>query len=74
MCVASREGIGSPKIVYFMTVDKVKFRKPVGPGDVVEYHVKKIKKRGSMWWYACEAKVSGIKVAEAELSAMLVDG
>jgi beta-hydroxyacyl-[acyl carrier protein] dehydratase FabZ len=73
MCVASRGTTGSPKVVYFMTVDKVKFRKPVGPGDVVEYHVRKIKKRGSMWWYAAEARVAGTKVAEAELSAMLVD-
>ncbi|WP_099558755.1 3-hydroxyacyl-ACP dehydratase FabZ [Hartmannibacter diazotrophicus] len=73
MCVASREGNATPKLVYFMTVDKVKFRKPVGPGDVVEYHLKKIKKRGNMWWYYAEAKVAGVKVAEAELSAMLVD-
>jgi 3-hydroxyacyl-[acyl-carrier-protein] dehydratase len=72
ICVASR-GTNKPKIVYFMTIDKVKFRKPVGPGDVLEYHVRKIKQRGSMWWFAAEAKVAGAKVAEAELSAMLVD-
>ncbi len=61
-----------PRLVYFMTIDKVKFRKPVGPGDVLEYHVKKIKQRANMWWFAAEAKVAGQKVAEAELSAMLV--
>lgn len=72
LCVASRTA-GAPRIVYFMTIDKVKFRKPVTPGDVVEYHMTRIKKRGSMWWYRGEAKVGGVKVAEAELSAMLVD-
>lgn len=71
ICVAARPE-DKPRIVYFMTIDKVKFRKPVGPGDVLEYHVKKIKQRANMWWFACEAKVSGQKVAEAELSAMLV--
>jgi 3-hydroxyacyl-[acyl-carrier-protein] dehydratase len=51
----------------------VKFRKPVGPGDVLEYHVRKLKQRANMWWFGAEAKVGGVKVAEAELSAMLVD-
>ncbi|PZQ17814.1 MAG: 3-hydroxyacyl-[acyl-carrier-protein] dehydratase FabZ [Ancylobacter novellus] len=71
MCVASRVA-GTPRIVYFMTIDKVKFRKPVVPGDVVEYHMTRIKRRGLMWWYRGEAKVAGIRVAEAEVSAMLV--
>lgn len=71
LCVASRVA-GVPRIVYFMTIDKAKFRKPVTPGDVVEYHMTRIKKRGDMWWYRGEAKVGGVKVAEAELSAMLV--
>jgi 3-hydroxyacyl-[acyl-carrier-protein] dehydratase len=72
LCVASAAA-GVPKIVYFMTIDKAKFRKPVVPGDVLEYHMTRIKKRGSMWWYKAEAKVDGVKVAEAELSAMLVN-
>lgn len=67
-------GADAPKLVYFMTIDKVKFRKPVGPGDVVEYHVRKLKRRGNMWWYAATAIVAGTKVAEAELSAMLLAG
>ncbi|WP_245293161.1 3-hydroxyacyl-ACP dehydratase FabZ [Mongoliimonas terrestris] len=73
ICVAARPLERRPKLVYFMTIDKVKFRRPVGPGDVLEYHVKKIKQRANMWWFAAEAKVAGVKVAEAELSAMLVD-
>ena len=73
MCVASREVAGSPRIVYFMTIDKAKFRKPVVPGDVVHYHMTRLKKRSNMWWYRGEAKVDGKTVCEAEVSAMLVD-
>lgn len=72
ICVAGRRGV-KPRLVYFMTIDKVKFRKPVGPGDVLEYHVRKLKQRANMWWFGCEARVAGAKVAEAEISAMLVD-
>ena len=61
-----------PKVVYFMTVDKAKFRKPVVPGDTVEYHVKKIRRRTNIWRFAAVALVDGGKVAEAEVSAMLV--
>jgi 3-hydroxyacyl-[acyl-carrier-protein] dehydratase len=61
----------TPKVVYFMTIDKAKFRKPVVPGDTVELHVKKLRNRSNMWWFGCEAKVGGKVVAEAELSAML---
>ena len=56
-----------------MTIDKVKFRKPVVPGDQVHYHMTKIAKRRNMWWYGGEAKVDGALVCEARLSAMLVD-
>jgi 3-hydroxyacyl-[acyl-carrier-protein] dehydratase len=60
-------------VVYFLTIDKAKFRKPVVPGDVLEYHVTKIKHRRNMWWYRGEAKVGGHIVAEAELGAMIAD-
>ena len=46
--------------------------KPVEPGDVLEYHVKKIRNRGNLWRFQSEAKVGGVKVAEAEISAMLM--
>lgn len=72
MCVASRAGTSAPKAVYFMTIDKAKFRKPVVPGDVVEYHMTKLRNRGNMWWYRGEARVTGAVVAEAEVSAMLI--
>ena len=55
-----------------MTIDKVKFRKPVIPGDVLEYHMTKTRNRANMWWYRGEAKVNGKIVAEAEVSAMLM--
>jgi 3-hydroxyacyl-[acyl-carrier-protein] dehydratase len=73
LCVLAQEGAGAPKLVYFMTIDNAKFRKPVIPGDTVEYHVRKIRRRANIWKFAAEARVDGAKVAEAEVSAMLVD-
>jgi 3-hydroxyacyl-[acyl-carrier-protein] dehydratase len=71
---ANHEGSsGKPKLVYFMTIDKAKFRKPVLPGDVLEYHVVKSRARGNIFKFDCEAKVAGVKVAEAEVSAMMRD-
>lgn len=61
-----------PRQVFFMTIDKAKFRKPVEPGDTIEYHMRKLNHRRNMWWYRGEAKVGGVLVAEAEISAMLV--
>ena len=75
MCVQATDkegGPGRPKVVYFMTIDKVKFRKPVQPGDRIEYHMTKQRQRSNMWWYRGEAKVDGKIVCEAEVSAMLV--
>ncbi len=57
--------------VYFLTVDQAKFRKPVVPGDVVEYHIQKKNRKKTMWWFRAEAKVNGKLVAEAELGAMI---
>jgi 3-hydroxyacyl-[acyl-carrier-protein] dehydratase len=61
------------RFAYFMTIDKAKFREPAGPGDTLEYHVDKLANRRNMWWYRAEAKVGGILVAEAELSAYLAE-
>jgi 3-hydroxyacyl-[acyl-carrier-protein] dehydratase len=74
LCVFAQEGAMRPKLVYFMTIDNAKFRKPVIPGDTVEYHVRKIRRRSNIWKFAAVAMVAGAKVAEAEVSAMLVDG
>ena len=57
------------RIMFFMSIDKAKFRKPVRPGDTPEYHVDKIAERLDMCWYRGEAKVGGVLAAEAELGA-----
>jgi 3-hydroxyacyl-[acyl-carrier-protein] dehydratase len=59
------------RIMFFLTIDKAKFRKPARPGDILEYHVDKLSRRRNMWWYRGEAKVGGVLVAEAELGAYL---
>ena len=66
-------GLGHTPNVFFLTVDKAKFRKPVLPGDTIEYHMKQIRKRRTMWWFKGEAKVRGELVCEAEVGAMIVD-
>ena len=71
LCVLSQLGGDRPKDVYFLTIDKAKFRKPVIPGDTLEYHMTKIARRKNMWWFRGEAKVAGQVVAEAEVGAML---
>ncbi len=64
--------IGSgDNLVYFMTIDNARFRKPVIPGDRLEYHVTKQKQRGNIWKFHCDAKVDGQLVAEADIGAML---
>jgi 3-hydroxyacyl-[acyl-carrier-protein] dehydratase len=73
LCVASRPAGAHPSLVYLMTVDKAKFRKPVRPGDQIEYRMTRIAKRRNMWWFRGEARVAGALVCEATVSAMLVD-
>ena len=72
LCVASQPLTAKPSVVYLMTVDKVKFRKPVIPGDQVRFHMTRTAKRRNMWWFRGEAKVEGVLCCEAEVSAMLV--
>jgi 3-hydroxyacyl-[acyl-carrier-protein] dehydratase len=64
---------GTGLAVYFLTIDKAKFRKPVYPGDTVEYHMTKTARRKNMWWYRGEAKVAGHIVAEGELGAFIAN-
>ncbi|MEM1300664.1 MAG: 3-hydroxyacyl-ACP dehydratase FabZ [Pseudomonadota bacterium] len=59
-------------LVYFMTLDKTRFRKLVEPGQVLELHVKILRGRGKIWKFWGEAKVEGEIVAEAEYSAMII--
>lgn len=73
LCVHSLKESYKAELVYFMGIDKAKFRKPVVPGDQLHYHVRKIRNRGRVWRFAGEAKVDGQVAAEAEISAMLAD-
>lgn len=73
LCVHSLGEGYKAELVYFMGIDKAKFRKPVLPGDQLHYHVRKIRNRGRVWKFYGEAKVNGEVAAEAEISAMLAD-
>lgn len=72
LCIAKLR-MKRPQSVFFLTIDKAKFRKPVLPGDTIEYHMRKTAQRRTMWWYAGLAKVDGRIVAEAEVGAMIAD-
>ena len=73
LCVHHLGASYKPQLVYFMGIDRAKFRKPVLPGDHLHYHVRKIRSRGRAWRFYGEAKVNGQVVAEAEVSAMILD-
>ena len=61
------------KLVYFMSIDNCRFRRPVTPGDVMRIHVAKDRSRGNVWRFIGEAKVDGQLVAEAKFAAMILD-
>jgi 3-hydroxyacyl-[acyl-carrier-protein] dehydratase len=71
--VARRHSQGKRKLVYFMTIDDAKFRRPVVPGDVLHLKVEKLKQRGNIFRFDCKAFVGDQKAAEAIISAMMVD-
>ncbi len=73
ICVHNAGTTDIPHIVYFMGIDNAKFRKPVLPGDTLHLHVQQLRNRGNVWRFKCDAKVLGKTVAEAEISAMIVD-
>ena len=62
------------KVVYFMTIEGAKFRRPVVPGNLLRIHVTKQRQRGNVWKFSGVAKVDGVSVAEATYSAMIIDG
>jgi 3-hydroxyacyl-[acyl-carrier-protein] dehydratase len=61
------------KVAMLMSMDNVKFRKPVVPGDRLQLDIEVVKKKGPIWKQKCTATVDGQKVAEAEIMAMVVD-
>ncbi len=73
LCVANLSESYEPQLVYFMSIDGARFRRPVLPGDTVHYHMTKKRNRGRVWRFEGKARVNGQVVAEAEISAMIVD-
>jgi 3-hydroxyacyl-[acyl-carrier-protein] dehydratase len=73
LCMRHIEEFKEPPLVYFMAIDKARFRRPVVPGDTVYYHVQKMRNRGRVWRFRAQAHVEGNLVAEAEVSAVIVE-
>jgi 3-hydroxyacyl-[acyl-carrier-protein] dehydratase len=67
----ARNAADRPKKVFFVSIDKAKFRKPVVPGDRVELHMTKIARKRDIYWYEGRAMVDGALVCEAQVSAIL---
>ncbi len=61
------------KVVYFMSIEGAKFRRPVVPGDQLRIHITKQHRRGNVWKFSAVAKVDGVTVAEATYAAMIMD-
>ena len=61
------------RVVYFMSVEGAKFRRPVVPGDQLRIHVNKERSRGNVWKFNAVARVDGVSVAEATYAAMIMD-
>jgi 3-hydroxyacyl-[acyl-carrier-protein] dehydratase len=61
------------KVVYFMSIEGAKFRRPVVPGDQLRIHVAKERNRGNVWKFHAIARVDGVEVAEATYAAMIMD-
>ena len=73
LVVSSMEGVSAEThIVYFMTIEAARFRKPVVPGDTLHIKVKKDRQRGNVWKFRSEAYVDDVLCAEAMYTAMLV--
>lgn len=61
------------RLVYFMSIEEARFRKPVVPGDSLYIHVKVLQHRRNVWKFSAEAKVGDVVCAEATYSAMIMD-
>jgi 3-hydroxyacyl-[acyl-carrier-protein] dehydratase len=74
MVIHSLGAVASNRVVYFMTIEKARFRRPVRPGDMLRMEVKLLRRRGPVWRFAGEAFVGDVLCAEAGFSAMIRDG
>src|SRR3569833_1235864 len=72
IAIAAGRGKGR-RVVYLLTIDKCKFRKPAVPGDRIEYHIRKIRRRNNMGWFEARAMVGSTLIAEAEVGAMVTE-
>ena len=61
------------KVVYFMSIEGAKFRRPVVPGDQLRIHVSKKRRHGNVWKFSAVARVDGVSCAEATFAAMIMD-
>jgi 3-hydroxyacyl-[acyl-carrier-protein] dehydratase len=73
LVVHSQMSLRENRVVYFMTIDKARFRRPVKPGDLLRIPVRALRQRGPVWKFAGEAWVDGELCAEAEFGAMIRD-
>lgn len=71
--LAFRSGVNMGKAVYFMSIEKAKFRKPVVPGDQLRLEIRVLQQRGNVWRFSGNATVEGKIAAEAEFTAMVTD-
>jgi len=72
--LAFRSGATVGKSVYFMSIEKAKFRKPVVPGDQLRLEIQILQQRGNVWRFSGHAMVEETVAAEAEFTAMVPDG
>ncbi len=61
------------RVVYFMSVEGAKFRRPVSPGDQLQVHCVRVHHRGNVWKFHAVARVDGVAVAEATYAAMIME-
>jgi len=73
LVVETLDGEAAGKLVYFMSIDETRFRRPVYPGDTVYVHVEKLRNRGNVWKFKADARVDDVSVAQASYSAMIRD-
>ncbi len=73
LVVQTLESDAAGKLVYFMTIDEARFRKPVSPGDTLKIHVEKLRSRGNVWKFSGEVRVEGTLVASARFAAMIME-
>ena len=73
LVVETLEGAAAGKLVYFMTIEEGRFRKPVVPGDRLHIHVNLLRRRGPVWKFSSEARVDGALMAQARFTAMIMD-